>query len=189
MRKVGDALGSYPALDCEWMRRNPQSPWARASRETQHRERGIGRGPVPSPPCCATIHRGTLFPHTSAQAVKQLLLLQDFLYPSGITLERVLLISCTNIIIPITPFLTFAQCGGGRTPFFFFLLSAVILPQTLCFWSYGEFIVGLINFLGAIPGHNQCIYVCQILYFHVLCLKIEMVSAKQKFRPWNFSLG
>lgn len=43
-------------------------------------------------------------------------------YPSGITLELVLLISCTNIIIPITPFLTFVQCGGGRSPFFFFAI-------------------------------------------------------------------
>lgn len=59
MGKAGEALGSFLALDCEWMRRNPQEPESQCiQRDSAH-----GKGDW----------EGTLFPHTSAQAVKQLL--------------------------------------------------------------------------------------------------------------------
>lgn len=45
----------------------------------------------------------------------------------------------------------------------------------------------LIHFVGAIPGHDQCIRVCQVLCFHILPLKMEMVSAKLENK--NLGLG
>lgn len=68
-----------------------------------------------------------------------------------ISLKLLLLISCNSVVINITHSLTFARQGGVK----FFLLSIIILPPALCFWSYWKFFVVLIHFLGAIHTHDK----------------------------------
>lgn len=68
-----------------------------------------------------------------------------------ISLKLLLLISCNNVVINITHSLTFAQREGVK----FFLLSMIILPLAFGFWSYWNFFVVLIHFLGAIHMHDK----------------------------------
>lgn len=187
MRKASESLGSFLALGCEWMRRNPQSPKAREPVHPVEHSKGKGGEccvwfPLHSPKtdhllCCLRYHlqgdsyfmhllkHWNSFSPTSGLSVSTRDLLE-------IGLELLLLISCNNIIIKTTHFLTFPLQGGVK----FFLLSMIILPQALCFWSYWNFfVVVLIHFLGAIPMRDKCTYVYQVLYFHVLCQKIKMV--------------
>lgn len=191
MRNASESLGSFLALDCKWMRRNPQSPQAREPAHPVELSKGKGgechvwlslrshkRGPA-QPPSLLSQRPSTKRLCYFMQLLKQW---NSFSSTSGlpvstwdlleIGLELLLLISCNNIIIKITHFLTFAQQGGVKL----FLLSMIILPQALCFWSYWKFfVVDLIRFLGAIHMHDKCTYVYQVFHFRILCQKIKMV--------------
>lgn len=159
MGKVGEALGSFLALDCEWMRRNPQEPESQSIQRDSAQGKGDWERPCPIPSLLGhSAHRDPVPSHVCS-TVKRLLLL-DFLYPSEIALELVLLISCTNIIIPITPFLTFAQWGAGRSLFLFCFSNCslcgyfatgfvlLILWEIYCWFdsfSQSHFLLGMTN--------------------------------------------
>lgn len=172
MRKASESLGSFLALDCKWMRGNPQSPGARepahpvelSNGKGGERCAGLSSPPrkgasAPSPsPCLRDLQRLSAerfcyFMHLLKQR-------NSFSSASGLSVstqdspeigqELVLLISRNNIIIKITHFLSREQLN-------YFLLSVIILPQALCFWSHWKFfVVVLIYFLGATHKHDEC---------------------------------